>query len=331
MRPLYTRLPDRHKNNKFFYYIKAFVRQLTPSLVYQAQLKSKLNSLRNFDRTHILNRVNHYNKLHAYQPTPSNSVALESLKVPKSLKVYFFDLYEYTRFFFPALRISTLSGDVTHIPDKPTIVKSRPISPNNANSVLLNLDKIRHFTFIQDTNSFESKKNVLIGRAVVRVPHRIRFYELYFNHPMCDLGQINTERNPHWIKNFLSIADHLKYKFILCLEGNDVASNLKWVMSSNSLAVMPKPKFETWFMEENLIPNHHYVLIKDDYSDLEERMNHYINHPQEAQQIIDNAHAYIDQFKNKEREDLISLLVLEKYFYKTGQLASKDYSLNRTI
>ena len=39
----------------------------------------------------------------------------------------------------------------------------------------------------------------------------------------------------------VSIDYHLKHKFILCIEGNDVASNLKWVMSSNSVAVMPKP------------------------------------------------------------------------------------------
>lgn len=113
--------------------------------------------------------------------------------------------------------------------------------------------------------------------------------------------------------------EQLDYKFILCLEGNDVASNLKWVMSSQSLAVMPYPKFETWFMEGTLIPNYHYVLIKDDYSDLEERMKYYIEHPDEALKIIKNAHEYINQFRNKQREDLLSLLVLEKYFYRTNQ------------
>jgi hypothetical protein len=98
-------------------------------------------------------------------------------------------------------------------------------------------------------------------------------------------------------------------------------------MSSNSLAVMPKPKFETWFMEGTLKPNYHYVLIKDDFSDLEERMNYYINHPEEALEIIKNAHEYIDQFRNTKREELISLLVLEKYFYRTGQRMPQDPSL----
>ena len=117
----------------------------------------------------------------------------------------------------------------------------------------------------------------------------------------------------------MTIADHLKYKFILALEGNDVASNLKWVMSSNSVAVMPRPTCETWFMEGTLIPNYHYIEIKPDFSDLEERLNHYIQHPNEAESIIKHAHEYVNQFKDKKREDIISLLVLDKYFRMTGQ------------
>ena len=82
---------------------------------------------------------------------------------------------------------------------------------------------------------------------------------------------------------------------------------------------MPVPKYETWYMEGTLIANCYYVLIKKDYSDLEEQMEYYINHADEALEIIRNAHLYIEQFKIKQREDLISLHVLEKYFYKTSQ------------
>ena len=105
----------------------------------------------------------------------------------------------------------------------------------------------------------------------------------------------------------------------MALEGNDVASNLKWVMSSNSIAVMPRPTCETWFMEGKLIPNYHYIEIKPDFTDLEERLKHYIEHPEEAQQIIEHAHEYVAQFRNPRREKLISLLVLDKYFRMTGQ------------
>jgi hypothetical protein len=142
---------------------------------------------------------------------------------------------------------------------------------------------------------------------------------MYFDHPMCDLGDTQQKKiNPdEWKVKKTSIHYLLQYKFILAVEGIDVASNLKWVMSSNSLAVMPKPEFETWFMEARLIPDHHYVAIKSDYSDLEEKLNYYIEHEDEALQIIKNANEYVDQFWDNEREELISLLVMQKYFDNT--------------
>jgi hypothetical protein len=131
---------------------------------------------------------------------------------------------------------------------------------------------------------------------------------------MCDLGQVNAQGgNPLWIKKKISIADHLNYKFILCLQGNDVATNLKWVMSSNSIAVMPKPTLETWFMEGSLVGGVHYIEIKDDYSDLETQLQHFLAHPAKCRFILENAHSHCEQFYNRKVEDLCSLKVLEKY------------------
>jgi len=47
---------------------------------------------------------------------------------------------------------------------------------------------------------------------------------------------------------------------------------------------------------------------------------YYSKHTDEALKIIENAHQYISQFRNKKQEDLISLLVIKKYFDKTGQV-----------
>ena len=94
---------------------------------------------------------------------------------------------------------------------------------------------------------------------------------------------------------------------------------LKWVMSSNSVAVMPRPKYESWFMEGRLQPGVHYIEIKDDYSDLEDKIQYYSTHVEEAEAIIRNAHAFVEQFRDKEREELISILVLEKYLRHTKQ------------
>jgi hypothetical protein len=82
---------------------------------------------------------------------------------------------------------------------------------------------------------------------------------------------------------------------------------------------MTKPKFESWFMEGRLIPNHHYVLIYDDYSNLEEKIDYYISNPKEAENIIRNANNYTSQFKCKKSEDWLQLKILEQYFSFSGQ------------
>jgi hypothetical protein len=279
-----------------------------------------LSTIEKFDRTYVLDRVNYYNKLEKCEDQLKFLPSLREFKFPANRRVYYFDPYEYTRFFSKNLRAAFIPGDVIHIPEVPTIIKSRPVLGNNANSVVLKIEKVRHFMFVKDKKSFADKKNMLVGRGAVFQEHRKRFLEMYFNHPLCNIGMVNKDNvNDQWLVEKMTIDQQLEYKFILSLEGNDVATNLKWIMSSNSLAVMPRPTYETWFMEGRLIPNHHYVLIKEDFSDLEERLNYYIENQEEAVQITKNANEYVKQFRNTEREDLISLMVLDKYFRNTGQ------------
>ena len=320
------RMSYKHKNNKILYYAVNYLRQLIPTKYFQKKLETKLksiDSLNEDDIQKIIFRVNYYNKLDKTVELPSEAKMLSDLTLKKGSKTFFFDLYEYSKYFNQSLKGIFLFGDITHIPKEPSLVKSRPISDNNAYSVLLNWNKLRLFMFIKNEKKlFSQKKNMLVFRGKVHdiTPHRAQFLEKYFDHPMCDIGKVNNKLiNAEWNVDRMTIDEQLEYKFILCLEGIDIASNLRWVMSSNSLAVMPKPKFEGWFMEGLLIPDHHYVLIKDDYSDLETKLEYYINNPDKADAIIKNSNDYLIQFQNKQFEDLISMLVLSKYFEKTNQ------------
>ena len=310
------------KNCKFIYYLVNNLRQLQPKFIFRSRLASTLASLeQRKDKEYIMERVNYYNKLQPLVKLPSSAPMLSEHKV-RGAKVYFYDTYEYIRWFSPSFHWGFCPGDVVFVPEYPSVVKSRPLCEGNENSILLKLDKIRHFIFVKDNKKFTDKKDLVIFRGkVVGKESRVRFMEKYFSHPMCDLGDVSRSNDvpAEWKTEKKTIREHLDYKFIMALEGNDVASNLKWVMSSNSLAVMPRPTCETWFMEGKLIPNYHYVEIKPDYSDLEERVNYYIAHPDEAQKIIDHAHEWVSQFRDKKREKLISWLVMDKYFRATGQ------------
>jgi hypothetical protein len=258
------------KNAKLPYYIRNYTKVILPKYVFQRRLSKKLKSINSRpDADYITSRIDYYNKLETIQKLPKSSERLAELKKSKKVKsVYFLDAYRIISWFKESFKWNYVPGDVTHIPEIPSIVKSRPILGNNKNSVLLKLDKVRHFIFIEDKLKFSEKLNKLIFRGKVdNKPHRIAFMEKYFNHPMCDLGNITSNNTSplEWTVEKCTLYDHLQYKFVLALEGNDVASNLKWIMSSNSIAVMPKPKFETWFMEGKLIANHHYVERKEDY------------------------------------------------------------------
>ena len=111
-----------------------------------------------------------------------------------------------------------LFGDIDYIPNKISFVKSRPINSSNHNSILLKLNKVRHFLFVNDNYTIEKKKNILFGRAAVHQKQRVAFYKKYFDNALCDLGQINKgTTHDKWYKKKVSLDHHLKHKFILCV------------------------------------------------------------------------------------------------------------------
>lgn len=313
------------KNVKFFYYFMSYVRLFTPRLFFRQRLRGVLSSLDGRDdKDYIMRRVDFYNKM-APQPQPPAEARtiMDNVRLFRGQKVYMHDSYRWARWFPSAFRYCLKPGDNVVNPPCPTVVKSRPVETDNSNAVLLNMDRVRHFIFVNDRTPFDKKRDMILFRGDIEgKPHRIRLFEMYFGHPLCDFGDTtrNSKAPAEWLKGYLTIPEQLEFKFILSIEGNDVASNLKWVMSSNSVAVMPPPRFETWFMESTLIPDYHYIAIKRDYSDLTEKVRYYMEHPEKTQEIIRNANRYVEQFKDRRRERLISLLVLDKYFRNTGQI-----------
>ncbi|MEO0572415.1 MAG: glycosyl transferase family 90 [Bacteroidota bacterium] len=315
------RNPITHKNIKFFYYAHGTFLEILRRLGNKGSREKWVRTIDSLDRDVLEKRLYYYNKLKTPFEVPQENHWIKDLELPKKNKTYYFDLIAFARYFDDNLKLAYKFGDITKIPPVPALVKSRPIFGANENAILFKFNKIRHFTFVTDRTVPKKKKDLLIGRASVKQEHRREFFRKYFDHPMCDLGQINSgTAHDEWLRDKISINDHLKYKFVWCQEGNDVASNLKWVMSSNSIAVMPKPKYETWFMEGTLLPNVHYIALKDDFSDLEAQLSHYLEHEKEASEIIKNANAHVQGFKNPKLENALCLLVMDKYFTQSGQL-----------
>lgn len=319
------------KNLHLPYYLGGALRLMTPRWFTQSRrdaLLHRFDEMPASQQDYVMERVTYYNRLSEPVTLPPECPTLGEQHYAHRgyASVYFFDSYEWNRYFPESLHWAFAPGDVIDTFTVPTIVKSRPIeaSKANPNSVLINMDKVRHFMFFRDPIPFEKKENRAVFRGAIHSkPVRMKLIETYFGHPKLDI--LDTSTNSIYPSHMrqqgeMSIYEHLKFKYIISLEGNDVASNLKWVMNSNSLAVSPALNYETWFMEGRLVPGEHFVEMKPDCSDLFERMAYYDEHPSEARDIIANANAYCSQFLNKDMERLISLMVMEKYFTMTGQL-----------
>lgn len=312
--------------HKTRYYFKGYFRLLMPGAYWKHKYQQLMEDFARMDinsRQEILRRVDYYNKLcqpiHLHDGIPTGG----EFTARNKSAAYFVDYKCLLNFFAKSLRASYLFGDITHVPDEPTFLKSRPVSigDENANSILLKLNQIRHYYFVKDRLAFDKKLPMLVWRGKTNQPERTEFLRRYYASPMCDVGDTyKKNQGTAYFKPFMSIPEQLRYKYVLSIEGYDVATNLKWIMASNSVCFMRKPRFETWFMEGALTPDVHYVLLKDDHSDLEEKVAFYNANPELAKQIVRNANQYVNQFFDEKNELLISLLVMQKYFRYSGQM-----------
>lgn len=321
----------RFKSRKLRFYAGGIASQLLPDSLYRHYRRQHLDRMMASMPGEVwdaaLARADYYNRQAGLFDPGDAAMRIGDFRY-EARGAYYLDAKQIMRHFDPELRFAYRFGDVTWVADQPTVVKSRPIcraTPStNANNVLLKLNSVRHFHFANDRLAFADKKPAVVWRGKCFHEHRAAVLREFCSHPRMDIGQSHAKRRHQAdYRPFLSIAQQLEYKFVLSLEGKDVATNLKWILSSNSLCLMPPPRYETWFMEGTLEPYVHYVPLADDCSDLEAKMDYYLAHPDEAERIIANANAHVDQFRDARRERLISLLVMQKYFALSGQLAAQ--------
>lgn len=212
-------------------------------------------------------------------------------------------------------------------------IKNRIENFNKKTILLKCFNESRHWSSFNTVKNFdisyEDKYDKVIWRGVCtginrpdNVPSRTKLVKTYFTKNknidvgLTDLLFYKDRVDSCYLKRSMTIKEQLKYKFIISVEGNDVASGLKWQLYSNSVVIMARPRCTSWLMEDLLIPNYHYILVKDDFSDLEEKYNWAVSNPTKCKEISKNASKYMDQFMDKGNEDRIQLELIKRYFDK---------------
>eukprot|EP00816_Leptocylindrus_hargravesii_P010254 CAMPEP_0196822984 /NCGR_PEP_ID=MMETSP1362-20130617/85575_1 /TAXON_ID=163516 /ORGANISM="Leptocylindrus danicus, Strain CCMP1856" /LENGTH=830 /DNA_ID=CAMNT_0042202695 /DNA_START=296 /DNA_END=2788 /DNA_ORIENTATION=- len=124
--------------------------------------------------------------------------------------------------------------------------------------------------------------------------------------------------------DFYNMTKQLQFKYLLSLEGNDVASGLKWMMFSNSVVFLPPPTYISWFMESLLIPFVHFIPVKEDLSDLEQMIAWADSHPDETKRIAERSTLFAydllfhpDALRD---EELVLQGIMERYEQNFGSL-----------
>ena len=104
-------------------------------------------------------------------------------------------------------------------------------------------------------------------------------------------------------------------RYQLAIEGNDVATNLKWALYTDSAVLMPLPTVETWLLESQLRPWVHFVPVRDDFADLEVKLRWCEEHEGHAGSIAAAGRAHLLRVlgQGAKSEQKVLLAVLHAY------------------
>ena len=258
---------------------------------------------------------------------------------------------DYARIFqrmesFRGFNLLVCDQDCIHSPRQVfTVAKSRSIeSPENQTVTLLPLNVGRHFKHVpmalRDRLSYEEKLPVAVWRGsttgacwelsanekvdATRKECARRNLATVWSGKQSDnidvgltkLVQLSRELEKKYaplMKKEISVQDMLRYRYIISVEGNDVATNLKWALASNSVVFMPPPTRESIILESNLRPWIHYVPVLHDFTDLTMKIEYCDNNPLVCQNISLAATSFMLPFATRSYVFILGAQVLEAF------------------
>ena len=108
----------------------------------------------------------------------------------------------------------------------------------------------------------------------------------------CQEEALITIEGVHMMRPVLTTKEQLEYKMLISIEGNDVATGLKWNLLSSSVVLMPRPMKSIFSMEFLLEPWVHYVPL--DVDNIGKAIQWVLEHDEEAQRISQRATNFIE-------------------------------------
>jgi hypothetical protein len=117
------------------------------------------------------------------------------------------------------------------------------------------------------------------------------------NHPSMSDNEKKITKNMSTYNNLDATIMAKNYKFQIALNGNSFAGSFGWNLLSKSVVFHPdyENNFYTYIYPRKNID---YVSIKDNYEDLNDKINYFIKNENESEIIAENGKKYIDKLIN---------------------------------
>ena len=119
--------------------------------------------------------------------------------------------------------------------------------------------------------------------------------------------------------SFMSIEEKAKYKYILNLDGHVSAFRLGHEFSLKSVILIPDSQYYLWFFFI-LKPNEHFIPIKEDLSDLIEKIKWCKNNDEKCKKIANNGYEFYKKYLERDG-------VFDYMQYLLSKISPKDLSI----
>ena len=199
--------------------------------------------------------------------------------------------------------------------DEFVIASNRPF--NSSTVVLVPMHSYHNPSkFLGSANlseSFDLKSDILVWRGSTSGPirpgsgrygknNRLDIVKRYYNSSNIDVGfgfvlDAFKEFAANFTKPRLSESVILRHKYILCLEGNDVATNFIIVLASMSCPFHTYPfTSESIYWGDGIHPWEHFVPVAVDGHDLDDKLSWCLKNEKNCRKIGENGHHYMKRY-----------------------------------
>ena len=240
--------------------------------------------------------------------------------------------------------VPVVVGDNATEPRAPAICKTRPVGSRNC-ALIKRIQARRHWEPVETVSDLDTPFEAKTPAAVWRGQSTGRWMPdgvggcsrqlLYLRWGTGDpsdavdvglvpggVGTADTSIPNLVLKRELSVTAMLRNRYLVSVEGHDVASNLKWVLASWSVPLMPRPRTESWLMEGLLDPYVHYVPLADDTSDLEAQVAWCEARVGRCREVAEAGRRWMEMFGDAEAERALEERVVREFVARHARALS---------